>query len=64
MIAPLFYEYIVKKRIIKKKNLCSATVGWLKTKDAEGAIKHVFIIRKATMSQKYFSHHVTSPLTE
>lgn len=63
MIAPLFYEYIVKK-LLKEKSLCSATVGWLKTKEVEGAIKHVFIIRKATMSQKYFSHHVTSPLTE
>lgn len=64
MIAPLFYEYIVKKKIIKKKNLCSATVGWLKTKEVGGAIKHVFIIRKATISRKYFSHHVTSPLME
>jgi len=44
--------------------LRSAAVGWLKTKDGDLAIKHVTKIRKVTMSQKSFSHHITSPLTE
>lgn len=55
--------------LLKKKKevfliLCSAAVGWLKTKDGEVAIKRVITIRTVSMPQKNFSHHITSPLTE